>query len=169
MAKEIFREKQQFRDWAVYALLVFFILALTYRFVDQNWLNPASNAMTWTCYLLLMAPLAACLWYLLSLRLSVKVTDKYISLKYAPWHPKKHKIKWEDVEECEVLKTTPAAAWSGWNISYNHEKTYSLHGRTGLHLKTKEGEDVIIGVRNYKGIEKAVREALRRERGEEGR
>lgn len=160
MAQKIFKEKQRFRDWEVFALLAFFILALTYKFIDQHLISPTANAMTLGSYLVFLTPLIAGLVYLWSLKLSVTITDKHISLKYAPLHTKKHKIKWDDIEECEVLKTSPTAAWSGWKVSFNHEKSYSLSGRTGLHLKTKQGEDIIIGVKKCDELKKAVRQVL---------
>lgn len=161
MAKEIFKEKQRFHNWEVIGLLAFLALALTYKFFDQQWIHPAANPMSLTSYLILMLPLAAGLWYLLSLRLTVKVTDKYISLKPANWMQKKRKIKWDEVEECEVLKTSPTAQWSGWNISFNHEKNYSFSGRKGLHLKTKQGDDFLIGANKCEELERAVRQAFR--------
>jgi len=160
MAKEIFKEKQRFCDWEVFALLSFFILALTYRFFDQHFIHPVGNAMSIVGYLLLLLPLIGGLVYLASLRMSVKVTDKHISLKYSHWHREKHKIKWDDIEECEVLKPTPTAKWSGWNVSFNHEKKYTLSGRAGLHLRTKEGEDIIIGARKCNELAQAVRQVF---------
>lgn len=163
MAKEIFKEKQRFRDWEVLGLLAFFIIALTYKFIDQQWIHPVSNSMSIIAYLLLLLPLAGGLWYLLSLRLSVKVTDKYISLKYSPLHTRKQKILWEEIEECEILKPLSRAVLSGWNISFNHEKKFTLSGRTGLHLKTKGGEEIIIGARKCNELERAVRRYFPRE------
>jgi hypothetical protein len=161
MAKEIFKEKQRFHNWEVIGLLAFLALALTYKFFDQQWIHPVADPMSLTSYLILMLPMTAALWYFLSLRLTVRITDKYISLKPANWMQKKRKIKWDDVEECEVLKTSPTAQWSGWNISFNHEKIYSFSGRTGLHLKTKKGDDFLIGAKKCEELEQAVRQAFR--------
>ena len=156
MSKKIFKEKQRFGGWEVIALLAFFIIGLTYRFISQHWISPVSDSMSIWTYASFVLPLAAALWYLINLNLSVQVTDKNISAKYAPFRGKRHKIKWEDVEECEFLSFRGPARTSGWNVNYDHEKRFSLSGRRGVHLKTKDGENVFIGAKNLNGLKQAI-------------
>jgi hypothetical protein len=160
MSKKIFKEKQRFTGWEVIALLAFFIIGLTFRFVKQHWISPIEEPMSALTYFAFIIPLAATLWYLVNLRLSVSVTEKNISVQYSPFSNKKHKIKWEDVEECEILSTKGPARTSGWGVTFDHEKRFSLIGRSGLHLKTKDGDNIVIGARNLKGLRQAVSQVL---------
>ncbi len=161
MAKRIFKENQRFSGWEVIALLAFFVIGLTYRFVEQHWISPVSDPMPVLAYLGLVLPLAAGLWYLVNVKLSVKVTDKSISFKYSPFNGKKHKIKWDDVEECEFLSSVGPCRTSGWDINFDHEKRYSLTGRSGIHLRTRQGENIVIGAKDINGLKQAIGQVFR--------
>ena len=157
MAKKIFKEQQRFRNWEIIALLAFLMIGLTVRFILQNWAAPVDNPMPFTTYAVFMLPMGAVLWYILSLRLSVRVTEKSIRVKRSsPWQKESHKIKWKDVEEIELVETSPGAQWSGGNITFNREKKYSLCGRTGVHLTTKDGEEILIGARRFGEFREAL-------------
>ncbi len=160
MSKKIFKEKQRFSGWEVIALLGFFIVGLTYRFISQHWISPIEEPMPVMTYLVFAIPLAAAVWYLVNLKLSVRMTEKSISVQYSPFGVKKHKIKWEDVEECKILSSNETARTSGWDVNLNREKRFSLTGRSGLHLRTKNGENVIIGAKNLTGLKQAVAQVM---------
>ncbi|HFA51410.1 MAG TPA: hypothetical protein ENJ95_20550 [Bacteroidetes bacterium] len=160
MSKNIFKEKQRFSGWEVIALIAFFIVGLTYRLISQHWIAPVAEPMSFLTYFAFIIPLAASLWYLINMQLSVKVTKKSICVKYSPLSTKTHKIKWKDVEECEFLSSVPTTRNSGWDVNFGHEKRYSLSGRRGVHLRTKQGEDIIIGTRNLKGLKQAIEQVL---------
>ena len=140
--------------------VAFFLVGLTFRYASDNFFVPVEDPLTLTSYLVLVLPLAAGLWYLVNLRLSVRVTDKNISVRYAPFGGKKHKIKWKDVEECEIISSNESSRMSGWEVNFDHERRYSLIGRRGLHLKTKSGDNILIGARNLIGLKQVVNQAL---------
>ena len=160
MAKKIYKEKQRFNGWEVIALIAFFIVGLTYRFISQHWLEPVEAPMSVATYLAFMIPLGVSLWYLVRLQLSVKVTKKSISVRYSPFSKKTHKIKWKDVEECEFISAAGPANTSGWNVRFGPEKRFSLRGRQGVHLKTRQGEDILIGTRYPDRLKQAIRQVL---------
>lgn len=160
MAKKIFKEKQRFTGWEVIFLLAFFIIGLTYRFVSQHWLSPVADPMSVWTYVAFIIPLVATLWYLIKLRLSIMITEKSITVKYGPFNFKKHKFKWENVEECEICESGELSRMSGWEVNFDHEKRFSLIGRKGIHLKTKEGENIFIGTKNLQDLKQAVGQVL---------
>ena len=160
MSKKIFKEKQRFTGWEIIALLAFFTIGLTYRFVNGQFISPVDEPMPISTFLVLVLPLVAGFWYLVNLKLSVQVTDKNISVKYAPFGQKKHKIKWKDVEECEILSSNESSRTSGWDVNFDHEKRFSLIGRRGLRLTTKDGDNVFIGARNLDGLKQAVGQVM---------
>ncbi len=160
MAKKIFKENQRFSGWEVIGLLAFFVVGLTYRFIEQHWISPVSDPMPILAFLAFVIPMVGVIWYLVNVKLSVKVTDKSISFKYSPFNRKKHKIKWDDVEDCEFLSSIGSCRTSGWDINFDHEKRFSLSGRSGVHLRTKQGENVLIGAKDMRGLKQAIGQAL---------
>ena len=96
-------------------------------------------------------------WYN-QLWMKVTICDKKIKFKMSPLPVRKHSLKWKEIEKCAIVKTPEAAQWSGGNITFNHEKRYSLNGRNGLAIQTKRGERYFIGCRDVA----ALREALRK-------
>jgi uncharacterized membrane protein YciS (DUF1049 family) len=96
------------------------------------------------------------IWWLTHLKLKVTVTEKKVKFKLSPLHFKKQAIPWEDIDRCEIIKTPEAAKWSGGNISSLAEKRYSLTGRNGLAIKTKEGEFFFIGCKNIEALRRAL-------------
>lgn len=160
MARKYFKEKQRYRRWEIIALLAFFVGGLTYRFAEQYFYDGGQSVMPVWTYLILTVPLVGVIVYYMILRLSIRVTDKHISVKYHPWQQKRKKIKWDEVAECEIVETPEAAQWNGWNINFNHEKRYSFCGRNGLHLTTQDGREIFVGSRKLDELEDAVKQAL---------
>ena len=166
MSKVIYQEKQRFRDWGVFLMLGFIIVILIVKFVNEVLLSvgTAVTASTLLIDLAGFAGLGGITWYLLQLRLSLRVTDKSISVKSAPLFSQKQKIKLKDVEECEIVKAPPFAGWSGWNVHFNHCHRYGFVNHRGVHLRTKSGEDHFIGTNNLARLEEAIRKAFAQHR-----
>ncbi len=162
MAKKIFRENQKYKRWEIIGLLVFMIGGLAYRFIDAQFISGTENAPAVWNYIVPLLLLAAVLILILSIRLSIRITDKHISYQYFPLERKRHKIKWDNVADCNFVETPESAQWSGWNVNFSDEKMYSICGRTGLRLKTKDGEEVFIGSRRLGKLKKAVKKVFKK-------
>ena len=162
MKKEIFKEKQRFRDWEVYAIIGVLILTLTVKFASDRLFASGGHPLPLESYLVLMLILSATLGYFLSLKMSLKVTEEHLSLKYSPspWQRKKERIRWEDVQELEVVRFSPTARWSGWNVRFNHGKNYGYYGRSGICVRTKDGEELLIGARKIDELRSAISEVM---------
>jgi hypothetical protein len=96
------------------------------------------------------------IWWLINLKLKVVVSEKNIKFKLSPIHPKKRSIPWQEIARCEIVETPEAAQWSGGNITFNHEKRYSLTGRNGLSITTKKGKNFFIGCSDLAGLKEAI-------------
>ena len=142
-----FNEQQRFCGWEMIAFIGFLMAGLTYRFIDQQLIHPVDNGMSFWIFSLFLLVLSASLIYLLLLRISVYATPQYISFRVSPWSSRKVMINWDDVVECEIVETPVLAQWSGANIRAGHERLYSVNGRNGLHLVTREGDSFFIGSR----------------------
>jgi hypothetical protein len=86
----------------------------------------------------------------------LRVNEKGISYQYFPRHEDRTKIKWEEIDNCEVVKTPMMTEMSGWNVQFSNEKNYSLSGRNGLDVTLKNGERVFLGAKNLSALKKVI-------------
>jgi hypothetical protein len=158
MKEEIFKEKQRFRDWEVYAILGVLILTLTAKFASDRIFPLGGNPLPLDRYVALMLILGAVLGYFLSLKMSLKITAEHLILKSSPspWQRRKEKIRWEDIQELELVRFSPTARWSGWNVRFNHGKNYGYCGRAGICVRKKDGKELIIGTRKIDELRAAI-------------
>ncbi len=161
MAKTIYKEKQKMRRWDVLALLGFFLIGLSYRFIETL-IYDTDNINILMMYLPWMVLLGVSIYYFLKIELAVKITDDYIGMKYGPFQNKQHKIKWEDISNCEVIETPELAQWNGWNVHFSREKVYSVNGKNGIHLRTNEGEEYFIGSRRLGELKKIIKDKFKK-------
>lgn len=148
MAKLI-KEEHRFRDPLSYGLLGAFMLFTVLLFVeDMIWESPVIGLPIWF-YLLSFLLLGGTLWYFLHIRFKLSVTDKGIKYRYEPFHPRKQRILWSDIVGYEFVETSLLASLSGQDINFSSkESLYSVCGRNGLVLHTKDGETIFLGSRS---------------------
>jgi len=152
MSNVLFKEKQRYKDKITIAILV--IIALGTLLGALNFITGPDYSIVKCMTLILIAfSTILIIWWLRKLKLQVAISEKHIKYKMTPFHVKKQKIPWKDVEKCELVKTCAAAQWSGGNITFNHEKRITLTGRNGLALQTKQGKNYFIGFQNMDGLQ----------------
>ena len=145
MSKQIFKEKQHYHDTVVFAILGLGMAAMLYGVADSLLSGPAPNYTHAAFFGAVGLMLGLRLWWLSRLRLKVSVTAKNIKFRLSPLQQRSHKIPWEEVESCQVYKTPPSARWHGTNVHFGSEAWYSLNGRNGLAVETKDGHHYFIG------------------------
>lgn len=155
MATTIFKEKQHYNDKLNIALLAIFFVCAVYGAVKC--LIGAEVKILNASILILSAVLFATgIWWLTRIQMGVWISDKKIKYKMKPFHKKKHALRWSDIVEYEVVKTSPSAQLSGGNMSFSREKRFSITGRNGLAIRTKSGDQYFIGCKNVDQLEKIV-------------
>lgn len=156
MATKLHKEEQRFNDKVVMVLLGAGGVGLLYAAVNTLLLDSANLLRAGVLFLTAIA-LGGWLYCLIRLHLKVKISDKSIKFRMAPFHASTRKIKWKEVENCSIVKTPKIAQWHGANLSYGSENRFSLAGRNGLSLTTKDGRKYFIGCRDVDGLRKALR------------
>lgn len=144
MKNYLFQEKQRFNDKLLYVLLGLGMAGSLIGFGQALMGHPMGMARA-AAYLSLILLFGGYGWWLAHLRLKVVVNDQWIKFKMSPFHAKSQKIRWEEVAVCKVVKTPRAALWHGGNIRFSGEYCYSLTGRNGLAILTKDGRRFFIG------------------------
>jgi hypothetical protein len=147
MANTIYKEKQSFNDASITVLLGIGILGALYAMFAAFIKSTPDYYYIGGCFLIAVT-LGGIFYILRRLRMKVSISNKRIKYKLSPLHVKSRKIDWEDVASCEVVKTPKVAQWNGSNISFGGEHFFSLCGRNGLSLTTKNGRRYLIGCDN---------------------
>ncbi len=155
MANKLHKEEQRFNDKIVMVLLGTSVIGLLCAAVNILVTNPTSFLRAGTL-LLVAIGLSGWLYWLVKLELKVKISDKSIKYRMAPFHTSNRKIKWKEVKACTIVKTPGIAQWHGANLSYGAESRFSLSGRNGLSITTKDDRKYFIGCRDVDGLRKAM-------------
>ncbi len=144
MEKYKFKEKQAYNDKKIMLFLIatitFLLVSLAQSVIQNNW-----TIMSVLIYLVVVTLIGFQFWRLKKMELTISVNKKRIKFKMFPFHTEAQKIKWEEVQSCEIVKTPFGIQWHG---EYSHEAYFSLTGRNGLALTTKDGERYFIGCQN---------------------
>jgi len=160
MAKKLFKENQRFKNLEIIIIIFLFVAGIINKLLDEVFAPTSSFELTITLSFLLLSILSIALYYLYKLRLKVAVNKKHISFSMPPLQKRKEKIKWKDVATCEIIQTPLTAQWHGGNIAFNHEKRFSLNGRNGVHITTKEGAKYFIGSKKLDDLKTAIQTAI---------
>ena len=163
MNKVKFKEEQSFRAIGILGLLAVLIIGLSARFADHLFGSTVVEYNNLPILLMSWAVLIIAFIYFWKIRYTIKVNKKGISYQYFPAHSSKNKIKWEEVDNCEVVRTPLATELSGWNVQFSNEKNYSLSGRNGLNLTLKNGEQVFLGAKNLDKLQQVIRKFIQKE------
>lgn len=156
MAKKIYQEKQQFHDWVVIVLLSLALIGLLYGAASYFWRIDVTLTYSIIC-LLLAAGIGYTIWWLLtSLQYKLTVTDKNIKFKLKGITETSKKIAWDDIVSCTLVKTPNLVKWERPKAMTTDEKFYSLDGRNGLMIETKDGSRYFIGCQNVEELQAAL-------------
>jgi hypothetical protein len=147
MEDKVFKEEYSFDDKVLFALLGVGFGGAFFGLVNLFFSEQAAATKVFA-YLITVFILGFLLWGLRQLKLKVSINDKRIKYRMFPLHDKTQRIAWDEVESCEIVKTPYFAQWHGGNIRFDRESWYSLTGRNGLSIKTKDGRSLFIGCRN---------------------
>ncbi|SEQ25010.1 hypothetical protein [Neolewinella agarilytica] len=155
MATLIYKEKQRYNDKMTLSLLIIGTIAAVYGLVSTVFNNmEAGKAIAYT---LIALSLGGILWFLRRLQLKVVVNDKKIKYKLAPLHDSSRKISWENVESCKIVKTPLLAPNHGSKHHFGGEKRLTFYGRNGLSIRTKDGQNFFIGVKDVDSLRSALK------------
>jgi len=158
MAQIKYKEEQRLRRWDILAVIGVMILGglVTLIQVVVNG-NPSRNLLLFTALGILI--LSGLFYYLNTVRLIAKYTDKSIKLSMMPVGTVKRKIRWSDVLESEIVESPKESRLTEWtNQIASFDKVVSGKTDTCLHLKLKNNEEISIGCNNPAELKEFVQQ-----------
>ncbi len=154
MAKLKFKETQRYRHWEVIALLAILSLGTAVRLVVTTVSGEAASNGNLFLGIFLLASLVLTLAYFLKVRMKVKVDKKGVKYSIYPWQNSKQKIRWEEVENFEIVELPEQAALSGWSVQYgSRTRGWNMGKNRGLRLDLRNGEHYFLSIENLDDLE----------------
>ncbi len=148
MKEVTFREEQSINQRILMVLFGGLLMWSVLRFLSplMGW---GYSGMSVVEFIFLTVLLSLMLVALRQIRLTTAIKRKSLRLNSSlPLVNYKHKIKWEEIDHIEVIRTPWWADFSGWNIRFSEaELFFSLHGRNGIRVHLKDGRQYFIGSR----------------------
>lgn len=139
----LFKEKQKFRQWWLWAILVISsALAIWPMYI-------ANKALVLPVMIPILAftSLMFLLFYIMELRTVVRKDGIYY--QFFPLHLRYKQVKWEELTNFYVRKYNPMGEYGGWGIRFGFNgKAYNVSGDMGLQLEYKNGKKLLIGTQN---------------------
>ena len=151
MESTIFKERQCFNDKIVFLFLGGGFIGALLGLLNSLKLGQI-NLLNALGFLAIAALCGYLLWWLRQMRFKVSVNEKRIKYKLFPIHKKAQRITWDEVESCQIVKTSAAAQWHGGNVRFSGESWFSLNGRNGLSIETKDGRRIFIGCKDIDSL-----------------
>ena len=155
MSEVLFKEKQRYDNKLVLIILGLISLLAIVGGIKSLLKTPTHYYETIILFITALV-IGVLIWWLTKLKMKVTISEKSIKFKISPIYLKKRSIPWKEIEECEIVKTSEAAQWSGGNITFKREKRFSFIGRNGLAIKTKKGEYYFIGCKKIAELQQAL-------------
>jgi hypothetical protein len=155
MKKIYFEETQKFSQWWLWILLLI-IFGFSVRPIWNAYQtgNKLSSDQIWGIGVLLVVIL-----FLISIKLTTKLTEEGIYVQFFPIHFKPKFYAWNIISQKEVKKYSPLLDYGGWGIRFGRNgKAYNVKGNKGLQLFLKNGDGLLIGTQKEEDLKRAIQE-----------
>ncbi|MDB5193466.1 MAG: hypothetical protein JWQ96_3029 [Segetibacter sp.] len=156
MVTENFIEKQSFRQWYLWVLLLAPVALFTYAFIQQDILGkpfgdtPANDISL--ALILLFTIIVNYLFY--KATLTTIVNKDGIFYKWSYLNTSFNKLYWHEIEKLEVINYSFLGY--GIRLSKKYGTVYNVWGKTGLLVKKKNKAKILIGTQKPVEFQQAL-------------
>jgi hypothetical protein len=153
----IFKEKQQFRQWWLWLILLVVVANSIWITVREfSSASAFSIENTLIPLLLLLLPLGL-FGFVFSIRLDTEIKNDGIYVRFFPVHKKFRFYPWSDIEQIYVRKYSPIGEYGGWGIrGLGKNRALNISGDEGMQLILINGKKLLIGTRKPEEIKAAL-------------
>lgn len=163
MEKVLFKEEQRFKQWWMWLIIAFALLAaiipLLNAILEEQSQLGSSNTARLTLYGILMVLFASVvLITMLFIKLKTRITDKGIYMAYLPFARKWKKYTIADIEKYELRSYRAVLEFGGYGMKKRRKagQAFTISGNMGLQLYLKNGKKVLIGTQKKQAMEYAM-------------
>lgn len=135
-------ENLKFKVWWIYLIIAVINIFFFYKFLYSGL---SVNGFISTKEIVISLIPFSILILILSIRLKFKIDTKNLSYQYFPFQLKEKIIPVENIESVNFSSFSPIKDHGGWGIRLlNNGWAYTVGGNSGIHIKLKTGEELII-------------------------
>jgi|SRR5690625_177274 len=157
-SKVLFYERQRFRQWWVWTLLLIFIIInsiyLVTTFTD-GFLpkNNAGLAIATTVILLVIL-------LIFFSHLDTKIKSDGIHIRFYPFHLKWRNYPWNKLKRVYVRRYAPLTEYGGWGVrlgmSMRRGRAFNVSGNKGIQLIFKNDKKLLIGTQKPEKVKEIL-------------
>lgn len=163
MEKVLFKEEQRFRQWWIWMITAFALLAVIVPLVsaiveEQAQVNSSETARLIIFGVLAVLFFAVVLIVLPFIKLNTKITENGIYVTYFPFVRKWKKFPAQEIEKYEIRRYRARLEYGGYGMRKRRKvgQAFSISGNIGLQLYFKNGKRILIGTQKKQAIEHAM-------------
>lgn len=162
MRDRLFEEKQVFKgtDLLIVSTLSMALISLAFwqNLSSSNWVELPMQSIAVFILLLIVVGI----WFSSLLRMKQRnvITRKHLICKIKRWQKHKRKVSLNNISQVSIIESSLAAQWGGRNLTYSDEEFWSINGRNGLSISTKDGQQIFIGSQRPHQMAQALKNAL---------
>ncbi|MFY1047854.1 hypothetical protein [Chryseobacterium sp. GP-SGM7] len=150
-----FCEKQHFRQWWLWSILIFVLGVSIYNFTDSlEYFSTgeliASSSVSVIIFILFFI-----------IKLETKIDELGIRVRFFPFHLQFRYFQWKNVEKAFIREYSPITEYGGWGLRggmFGNGKAYNISGNIGLQLVFKDGKKLLIGTQKSEEINQFLAE-----------
>ena len=146
--KPLFTEKQRFNQWWLWLLLVVCSATPIIIMFKEYSNDKVSSNNLWALIIIFLAIILFVI-----MRIKTVVTQENIQLIYFPFLWKT--INLSDIDAMKVINYGFVGGW-GIRLWTRYGTVYNVRGNKGLHIKLKNGKQLVIGTQQPQELEKIV-------------
>lgn len=144
----LFTEKQYFRQWWLWLLIVALIGFISYEIIVEKDFGTAKNALELTP-LLLLIPFIIGLWLI---NMETEITKVGIYIRFYPLLLKTKFYSWDTIQNAKTKKYK-VSEFGGWGIRLG---AYNVSGNKGLEIVFKDDTKLIIGTQQPEKMQSVI-------------
>ena len=159
-----FKERQRFKQWWLWLLLIGLsgatIFSLVYQIIYEQSVghNPMSDkGLVITSALILMLN-----GLFLAFKLETHMDEEGIHVRFFPFHIKFRTYRWSDVAECKTRQYSPIGEYGGWGLRcWGANRALNVSGNQGVQITFKNGNKLLIGTQAPDLANEAIQELFK--------
>ena len=160
----IYSEKQRFRQWWVWALILISPVGFGWVIFQEVALDSHvgdNSGGAWVLIVLWLIFGVGFPWFMYVTGLDTLATNVGVCIRFRPFHRNWIVFGFGQIEKAEALTYSPIKEYGGWGIRYGRKgKAYNVSGNKGVLLTFRDGKRTMIGSQNHEVLCSVITQRL---------
>ena len=157
----VFAERQRFKQWWLWLILLGIGAVLIFRLYTQIDLIEQSNDLPESekAFFFSLGLLASIALLFAFARLDTRIQRDGVYVRFLPFHFSFRHYPWEKISKAYVRKYNPIAEYGGWGLRlglFGKGKAFNVSGNIGLQLEFSNGKKLLIGTKKPEDLKRIL-------------